>query len=136
MRTITLILCLLILPLTLMAGDSPSPEGAKVYFVDLKDGDTVSSPVLIRLGLTEQMGIAPALADWPDTGHFHLIIDAKTPNPNKPVAKTHLHLHLGQTEKTVKLKQGQHTLQIVLGDYAHMPHDPPVMSERITVTVE
>ena len=136
MRTITLILCLLILPLTLMAGDSPSPEGAKVYFVDLKDGDTVSSPVLIRLGLTEQMGIAPALADWPDTGHFHLIIDAKTPNPNKPVAKTHLHLHLGQTEKTVKLKQGQHTIQIVLGDYAHMPHDPPVMSERITVTVE
>ena len=136
MRTITLILCLLILPLTLMAGDSPSPEGAKVYFVDLKDGDTVSSPVLIRLGLTEQMGIAPALADWPDTGHFHLIIDAKTPNPNKPVAKTHLHLHLGQTEKTVKLKQGKHTLQIVLGDYAHMPHDPPVMSERITVTVE
>ena len=136
MRTITLILCLLILPLTLMAGDSPSPEGAKVYFVDLKDGDTVSSPVLIRLGLTEQMGIAPALADWPDTGHFHLIIDAKTPNPNKPVAKTHLHLHLGQTEKTVKLKQGKHTIQIVLGDYAHMPHDPPVMSERITVTVE
>ena len=137
MRTTTLLLnLLLLLPLTLFAGETPSPEGAKVYFLDLKDGDTVKAPVLIRCRVTEQMGIAPALADWPDTGHFHLIIDAKTPNPNKPVAKTHLHLHLGQTEKTVKLKQGQHTIQIVLGDYAHMPHDPPVMSERITVTVE
>ena len=136
MRTITLMLCLLILPLMLLAGDSPSPEGAKAYFVDLKDGDTISSPVLIRLGLTEQMGIAPALADWPDTGHFHLLIDVNPPNPNKPISKKHLHLHLGQMEKTVDLKQGKHTLQIVMGDYAHMPHDPPVMSERITVTVE
>ena len=136
MRTTTLILSLLILPLVLFAGDSPSPEGAKAYFVDLKDGDTVKAPVLIRCGLTEQMGIAPALADWPDTGHFHLLIDANPPNPNKPISKKHLHLHLGQMEKTVDLKQGKHTLQIVMGDYAHMPHDPPVMSERITVTVE
>ena len=136
MRTITLMLCLLILPLMLLAGDSPSPEGAQAYFVDLKDGDTISSPVLIRLGLTEQMGIAPALADWPDTGHFHLLIDVNPPNPNKPISKKHLHLHLGQMEKTVDLKKGKHTLQIVMGDYAHMPHDPPVMSERITVTVE
>ena len=129
-------LCLLILPLPLLAGDSPSPEGAQAYFVDLKDGDTVKVPFLIRCGLTEQMGIAPALADWPDTGHFHLLIDVNPPNPNKPISKKHLHLHLGQMEKTVDLKQGQHTLQIVMGDYAHMPHDPPVMSERITVTVE
>ena len=136
MRTTTLILSLLILPLVLFAGDSPSPEGAKAYFVDLKDGDTVKAPVLIRCGLTEQMGIAPALADWPDTGHFHLLIDANPPNPNKPISKKYIHLYLGQTERTVDLKKGKHTLQIVMGDYAHMPHNPPVMSERITVTVE
>ncbi|MBS1256453.1 MAG: hypothetical protein MAG581_02276 [Deltaproteobacteria bacterium] len=136
MRIITIILILLFLPLYLNAGDTPSPEGAKAYFIDLKDGDTVKSPLLIRFGLTEQMGIAPALADWPDTGHFHLLINTKSPNPNKPISNKHLHLHKGQTEATVELKQGQNTLQIVMGDYSHIPHDPPVMSERITVTVE
>lgn len=129
-------IALLILPLTLFAGGTPSPEGAKAYFIDLKEGDTVKSPLLIRFGLTEQMGIAPALADWPDTGHFHLLIDTKPPNPNKPISKKHLHLHLGQTEATVKLSKGMHTLQIVMGDYSHLPHNPPVMSKRITVTVE
>ena len=135
-RITTLILCLLILPLTLFSGETPSPEGAKAYFIDLKDGDTVNSPLLIRFGLTEQMGIAPALADWPDTGHFHLIIDSKPPNPNRPISNKHLHLHKGQTEAIVEFKQGRHSLQIVMGDYSHMPHDPPVMSEQISVNVE
>ena len=131
-----LFLALMFLPLWLIAGETPSPEGAKAYFVDLKDGDNVKSPLLVRFGLTEQMGIAPALADWPDTGHFHLIIDSKTPNPNRPISNRHLHLHKGQTEAIVELKQGRHTLQIVMGDYSHIPHDPPVMSEQITVNVE
>ena len=131
-----LFLALMFLPLWLIAGETPSPEGAKAYFVDLKDGDNVKSPLLVRFGLTEQMGIAPALADWPDTGHFHLIIDSKTPNPNRPISNRHLHLHKGQTEAIVELKQGRHTLQIVMGDYSHMPHDPPVMTEQITVNVE
>ena len=134
-KTLLLIVCLF-LPLSLFAGETPSPEGAKAYFVDLKDGETVKSPFLVRFGLTEQMGIAPALADWPDTGHFHLIIDSKTPNPNRPISNRHLHLHKGQTEAIVELKQGRHTLQIVMGDYSHIPHDPPVMSEQITVNVE
>ena len=131
-----LFLTLMFLPLWLIAGETPSPEGAKAYFVDLKDGDNVKSPLLVRFGLTEQMGIAPALADWPDTGHFHLIIDSKPPNPNRPISNRHLHLHRGQTEAIVELKQGQHTLQIVMGDYSHIPHDPPVMSKQITVNVE
>ena len=135
-RITTIILALVIFPLVLIAGETPSPEGAKAYFIDLKDGDKVKSPVLIRFGLTEQMGIAPALADWPDTGHFHLIIDSKTPNPDRPISNKHLHLHKGQTEAIVELKPGRHTLQIVLGDYSHIPHDPPVMSEQITVYVE
>ena len=135
-RFTTLILALILFPLLLIAGETPSPEGAKAYFIDLKDGDNVKSPLLIRFGLTEQMGIAPALADWPDTGHFHLIIDSKPPNPDRPISNRHLHLHKGQTEAIVELKQGGHTLQIVMGDYSHIPHDPPVMSEQITVDVE
>ena len=131
-----LFLTLMFLPLWLIAGETPSPEGAKAYFVDLKNGDNVKSPLLVRFGLSEQMGIAPALADCPDTGHFHLIIDSKPPNPNRPISNRHLHLHKGQTEAIVELKQGQHTLQIVMGDYSHIPHDPPIMSEQITVIVE
>ena len=135
-RFTTLIFCLLILPPRIFAGETPSPEGAKAYFIDLKDGDTVKSPLLIRFGLTEQMGIAPALADWPDSGHFHLLIDKKRPNPNRPISNNNLHLHRGQTEATVELSKGKHTLQIVMGDYSHIPHNPPVMSERISVKVE
>ena len=131
-----LFITLMILPQWLSAGETPSPEGAKAYFVDLKDGDNVKSPLLVRFGLTEQMGIAPALADWPDTGHFHLIIDSKPPNPDRPISNKHLHLHKGQTEAIVELKQGKHTLQIVMGDYSHIPHDPPVMSKQITINVE
>ena len=131
-----LFLTLMFLPLLINAGETPSPEGAKAYFIDLKDGDNVKSPLLVRFGLTEQMGIAPALADWPDTGLFHLIIDSKPPNPDRPISNIHLHLHKGQTEAIVELKQGQHTLQIVMGDYSHIPHDPPVMSKQITVNVD
>ena len=135
-RITTIIVSLIFLPLLLIAGETPSPEGAKAYFIDLKDEDIVKSPLLIRFGLSEQMGIAPALADWPDTGHFHLIIDSKPPHPDRPISNKHLHLHKGQTEAIVELKQGQHTLQIVMGDYSHIPHDPPVMSEQITINVE
>ena len=134
-KTLLLVVCLF-LPLSLFAGETPSPEGAKAYFIDLKDGETVKSPFLVRFGLTEQMGIAPALADWPDTGHFHLLIDKKPPNPNRPISNKNLHLHRGQTEATVELSKGMHTLQIVMGDYSHIPHNPPVMSERISVKVE
>ena len=117
-------------------GDTPSVPGTKVYFINLKHGQTVKSPFLVQLGLTSEMGIAPALADWPDTGHHHLIINASPPNENKAISKKQLHLHKGQTEITIKLPPGKHTMQAVLGDYSHIPHDPPVMSEVITVTVE
>ena len=118
------------------AGDTPSVPGTKVYFINIKDGQILKSPFLVRFGLTGEMGIAPALADWPDTGHHHLIINAPSPNENKAISKKQLHLHKGETEITVKLPPGKHTLQAVLGDYSHIPHDPPVMSEVITVTVE
>ena len=129
-------LILLIAASHTFAGDTPSVPGTKVYFINIKDGQILKSPFLVRFGLTGEMGIAPALADWPDTGHHHLIINAPPPNENKAISKKQLHLHKGETEITVKLPPGKHTLQAVLGDYSHIPHDPPVMSEVITVTVE
>ena len=121
------------------AGDTPSVEGTKIYFGNIQDGDVVKSPFVVQFGLSSQMGIAPALVDWPDTGHHHLIIDSPTPDPNKAIpskSKNHIHLNGGQTEWKVDLPLGQHTLQLILGDYSHIPHDPPVFSEVITITVE
>ena len=118
------------------AGETPSVEGTRGYFINLKDGQTVKSPFLIQFGLTSQMGIAPALAAWPDTGHHHLIIDAPPPKPNKAISNKHIHLNLGQTEYMLELPAGAHTLQSVFGDYTHVPHDPPVMSKVITIKVE
>ena len=121
---------------TIFGGETPSVPGARVYFINIKDGQTLKSPFLIQFGLTSEMGIAPALADWPDTGHHHLIIDSPVPNENKSISNKHIHTHKGQTEITIKLSPGKLTMQLVLADYSHIPHDPPVMSEIITVNVE
>ena len=121
------------------AGETPAPANAKVYFINLKNGDTVSSPVTIRFGLSG-MGIAPAGTQAPDTGHHHLLIDTTLEgdalNEAIPMDEHHLHFGKGQTEANVTLPKGSHTLQLVLGDWSHIPHKPPVMSERITVNVE
>jgi hypothetical protein len=118
---------------------TPSPPGASVYFINLKDGDTVTSPFKVQFGLTG-MGIAPAGVEKPNTGHHHLLIDTtlsddqlKTPIPSDP---QHLHFGGGQTEAMVTLPPGTHTLQLVLGDWSHIPHVPPVMSQVIKVTVK
>ena len=122
-----------------LAGETAAPADAKVYFINLKDGDTVASPVTIRFGLSG-MGIAPAGTEIPNTGHHHLIIDAKIEgealNETIPADEHHIHFGKGQTEATVTLPKGDHTLQLVLGDGSHIPHKSPVMSERITVHVE
>ena len=118
---------------------TPSPAGAAVYFINLKDGDTVSSPFKVQFGLTG-MGVAPVGVEKENTGHHHLIIDSKlSPDELKaPVAADAQHLHYGggQTEAMVTLPPGQHTLQLVLGNWTHIPHIPPVMSPVITVTVK
>ena len=118
------------------AGDTPSVPGTKVYFINLKEGQTIKSPYVIQIGLTSQMGIAPALADWPDTGHHHIIVDSTITNMNKSISSKHIHLSKGQSEISVDLTKGKHTIQIVFADYSHIPHDPPVMSEVINITVE
>ena len=124
--------------MTPAAAQTPSPAGAKVYFINLRDGAEVTSPFLVQFGLTG-MGIAPAGVEKPNTGHHHLLIDTTlTADQIKeaiPADDTHKHFGGGQTEAMVTLPIGQHTLQLVLADWTHIPHVPPVMSEPITITV-
>ncbi|MEM6356764.1 MAG: DUF4399 domain-containing protein [Pseudomonadota bacterium] len=126
-------------PSLALAGETPSPEGAETYFIGLEDGTTVSNPVTLRFG-ARNIGIAPAGVEWPDTGHHHLIINeaiegAELSEPI-PADDQHRHFGGGQTEVTLDLPAGTHTIQLVMGDHDHIPHDPPVMSERITITVK
>ncbi len=93
--------------------------------------------VVVRFGLSG-MGIAPAGIKFDNSGHHHLLVDAELPPMDQPLVKDDHHLHFGggQTETTLKLAPGKHTLQLLLGDYLHQPHEPAVISERITITVE
>lgn len=122
-----------------IAGETPAPEGASVYFIGLEDGATVSNPVTIRFGLVG-MGVAPAGTEADKTGHHHLLINETIEGEELefpiPSDENHRHFGGGQTEVTLDLPAGTHTLQLVLGDWSHVPHDPPVMSDRITITVE
>jgi hypothetical protein len=127
------------LALTLCAGTAlaADPSSATAYIVSPKDGATVTSPVTVVFGLSG-FGVAPAGTMREGTGHHHLIIDRPLPDLTKPVPADDHHIHFGggQTEVTVDLAPGQHTLQLLLGDHAHVPHDPPIYSEVITVDVE
>jgi len=134
----------LVLASPALAGDTPAPDGAQVYFVNLKDGASVSSPVTVLFGL-KGMGVAPAGTDKEATGHHHILIDrpplgegpdgAEELNSGLPADDHHKHFGGGQTEVTLDLSPGTHTLQLVLGDLNHVPHNPPVTSEVITITV-
>ena len=97
----------------------------------------MSSPVTVRFGL-KGMGVAPAGTQKDATGHHHLLIDAPLPPLDQPVPNDdhHKHFGAGQTETTVTLPPGKHTLQLLLGDFAHIPHDPPVKSPPISITVK
>jgi hypothetical protein len=116
---------------------TPSPPGAEVYIISPKNGDKVTSPVRVQFGL-RGMGIAPAGVKFDNTGHHHLLIDTDLPaNPAAPLPATDkiVHFGKGQTETTLTLPPGTHTLQLLLGDMNHIPHDPPVVSKKITITV-
>ena len=114
----------------------PSPPGARVYIVSPDNGSYVPTTFTVRFGL-EKMGVAPAGGDKPNSGHHHLLIDAELPPLDKPIPndENHLHFGAGQTEATVTLPRGRHTLQLLLGDAAHVPHDPPVYSKIVVVYV-
>ena len=124
------------------AGPDAAPHadaGPKVYFVNIADGDVVSSPFRVVFGL-HGMGVAPALVAHDNTGHHHLLInealEGEELNFAIPADDNHIHFGGGQTETVLDLPPGQHTLQLVLGDEAHNLFDPPIWSERITITVE
>jgi hypothetical protein len=117
---------------------SKAPDNATVYFQTPKDGETVSSPFTVRFGL-KGIGIAPAGVNQPNTGHHHLLVDVATPpdfNAALPVTDNVKHFGGGQTETELTLPPGKHTLQLVLGDYLHIPHDKPIVSQKITITVK
>jgi Domain of unknown function (DUF4399) len=119
-------------------GETAAPLNASVYIISPKDGDTVASPFRVQFGLSG-MGVAPAGVNKLNTGHHHLLIDANEPlDPNEPIPqdKTHLHFGAGQTEALVELPPGKHTLQLVLGDWSHLPFHPSIASDVITITVE
>ena len=116
---------------------TPRPADAKLYIISPTNGETVSSPVTVRFGLTG-MGVAPAGVATPNTGHHHLTLDSPLPALDLPLPKDDKHIHFGggQTETQDTLAPGQHTLQLVLGDKDHVPHQPPLVSEPITITVK
>lgn len=132
----------LTLALLLAAGASsgsertPAPDGVELYIITPVDGASVASPVTVRFGL-RGMGVAPAGVAAPATGHHHLLVDTELPDLAKPIPADDHHRHFGggQTEVTLDLSAGPHTLQLLLGDQNHVPHDPPVVSSPITITV-
>src|SRR2546425_9914674 len=117
-------------------GPTPSAPGAEVYFIDLKDGMTVPAKLKIYFGL-RNMGVAPAGSERENSGHHHLLVDTELPPLDQPIPNdfNHLHFGAGQTEAIVTLSPGRHTLQLLLGDENHVPHNPPIMSKPIRVYV-
>ena len=120
------------------ADRTPSPAGAEVYIVSPKDGAKVKGPVTVVFGL-KGMGIAPAGIKFDNSGHHHLLIDTDSPTDLSlplPADDHNVHFGKGQTETTLTLAPGKHTLQLVLADHLHTPHVPAVISKKITIVVE
>ena len=116
---------------------SKSPAGGKVTITEPANGAAVSSPVTVKFGISG-MELSPAGTEKPNAGHHHLLIDQTLADPKAAIPADAHHKHFGkaQTEATIELPAGQHTLQLVLGDHNHIPHDPPVQSDVITITVK
>jgi len=115
---------------------SAAPDGASVYFIEPSNGATVASPVHVAFGL-RGAGVAPAGVERPNTGHHHLLIDTELTSFDQPIPNDAQHRHFGggQTETTIELTPGRHQLQLVLGDHLHIPHEPPIMSQVLTIEV-
>ena len=119
------------------AGETPAPADARVWIIWPKDGTVINGGKFwLRMG-AENIGIAPAGVTKANTGHHHLIINTRLPpfDEDIPADRQHIHFGGGQTEARIELPPGRHTLQLLMGDENHIPHDPPLFSERITVIV-
>jgi len=140
MKSVFWFVILCILPGVAIAGDkmvsTPSPAEAKVYIISPTDGAEVNETFTVKFGLTG-MGVAPAGTDKANTGHHHLIIDSEAlPKLGVPMGSDVKHFGGGQTETSLTLPKGKHTLRLVLGDMSHIPHEPMVYSELVTITVK
>jgi hypothetical protein len=137
MRTLFCLLLLALVPLAGAQERSSAPADAKVYIIAPKDGARVHSPVLVQFGL-KGMGIAPAGVKFDNSGHHHLLIDTDAPadlSAPLPANEHVVHFGKGQTETTLTLAPGKHTLQLLFADLNHVPHNPPLLSDKITITV-
>jgi Domain of unknown function (DUF4399) len=132
------LLALLVLGPVAALDRTTSPSGAEVYIISPADGAKVTSPLKVQFGL-KGMGIAPAGITFENSGHHHLLIDSDPPadlSQPLPTSEQVVHFGKGQTETELKLAPGKHTLQLLLGDQNHVPHNPPVMSKKITIEVK
>jgi hypothetical protein len=134
--TVILLGSLLTFGANALAASSATP-GANVYIVSPAQGETVSSPVKIVFGLGG-MGVAPAGMEKSGTGHHHLLIDTGLPDLGRAIPSDNNHRHFGggQTETVIELAPGEHSLQLLLADFAHLSHNPAVLSKQITITVK
>ncbi|MES1982757.1 MAG: DUF4399 domain-containing protein [Pseudomonadota bacterium] len=115
---------------------TPAPPGASVYIISPANGETVPTTFTVRFGL-KGMGVAPAGVEKINTGHHHLLIDGKAlPAASAPMGTEVKHFGGGQTETELTLEPGKHTLQLILGDKTHVQHNPPVVSQKIEITVK
>ena len=114
-----------------------SPDGASVFFISPANGDTVTSPVSIEFGI-EGMSVVKAGDSQPDSGHHHLLVDTDLPDLGLPIPADEHHIHFGDgsTSTEIALEPGTHTLRMLLGDHLHIPHESPIMSDPITITVK
>lgn len=132
----TLFCIALLIPATPALAGTPSPEGAQAYIISPANGETVPSTFTVRFGLSG-MGVAPAGTDREGTGHHHLLVDREElPPAGMPMDASVQHFGGGQTEVELTLEPGQHSLQLLLGDMLHVPHEPAVLSEKILIQVE
>jgi hypothetical protein len=119
------------------ASRTPAPADAYCYIGWPNDGEIIKTTrIKIWFG-TRNFGVAPAGVNRPNTGHHHLLIDSPLPDLGEaiPNDRNHLHFGMGQTEAVIELPPGTHTLQLLMGDADHVPHEPPVMSKKITIHV-
>ncbi len=142
MKRLMMVLGLSLVAATALAADGlpvhEAPADAKVYIISPADGARVTSPFVVKFGL-EGMGVAPSGVDRPHTGHHHLLVDVDAlPVAGQPIPSDEHHLHFGggQTQTTLTLPPGTHTLQLELGDMNHVPFDPPLVSKKITIHVD
>lgn len=137
MTRLTTLVALSLFAAASFAGNTPAPPDAKLYFIAPQDGGEVANPITVRFGLSG-MGVAPAGVEKEKTGHHHLIVDAELPDLDQPIPSDANYKHFGggQTEVIMELSPGPHTLQLLLGDFTHIPHNPPVTSDKITITVK